>query len=479
MIDAIFSLYMPSYPTVLVYMLQNTEYQVWPYLKWFWRTQNFHRVIVRRQLDKTKAARLLDLSIRLLIIIEILAGIFFICVGWWRQWAGAVPFGLALIIGYPIVVAHLVALLIWVGRVSWIMPRDKQLIEQSREKFRNFKKTKIAIAGSYGKTSMKELLLTVLSEGKNVAATPANKNVAVSHARFIGTISGDEDILIIEYGEDRPGDIAKFTRVTRPTYGVITGLAPAHLNHYKTLQAAGEDIFDLAKYLGGKHVYVNGESSAAKEFIKADYSLYNGEGAMGWKVDGVKVSISGTDFTLKKGRKSLKLHSRLLGRHQLGPLSLAVALGAEFGLNDEQLKAGVAKTKPFEHRMNPYKLNDAWVIDDTYNGNIEGIKAGTQLLKELQAKRKWYVTPGLVDQGVETKNVHLQMGELIADSAPDIVVLMHNSVTKYIQEGLEKNGFKGELRIEKNPLKFYTSLGTYLAADDLVMMQNDWPDNYA
>jgi UDP-N-acetylmuramyl pentapeptide synthase len=479
MFDAIYSLYMPSYPTVLVYMLQNTEYQVWPYLKWFWRTQNFRKVMVRRQLDHTKAANLLDLCLRILILIEIIIGIFFICMSQWHHWAGALPFGLALIIGYPVVSAHLVALVIWIGRVVWIMPRDAKLVEQSKQAFLDFKKTKIAIAGSYGKTSMKELLLTVLSEGKKVAATPANKNVAVSHARFVGSIKGNEDILIIEYGEAGPGDINKFTRVTRPTHGVITGLAPAHLNRYKTLKAAGEDIFDLAKYLGGKHVYVNGESQAAKEFIKADYTLYSDKGAMGWAVANVKLSLKGTDFTLKKGRQSLKLHSQLLGRHQLGPLSLAVALATEFGLSDEQIKAGVAKTKPFEHRMNPYKLNDAWVIDDSYNGNIEGIKAGTQLLAELKAKRKWYVTPGLVDQGVEKEAVHREMGKLIAAANPDIVVLMHNSVTVFIKEGLEEAGFKGELKIEKDPLKFYTSLGDYLAAEDLAMLQNDWPDNYS
>ncbi|HUD81131.1 MAG TPA: Mur ligase family protein [Patescibacteria group bacterium] len=479
MFNAISSLYMPSYPSVLVYMLQNTEYQVWPYLKWYWRTQNFHKVIVRRKLEKTKAARLLDLSIRLIIVVEILAGGFFIYLNQWHHTPGSLAFGLALIIGYPVVSAHLVALVIWLGRVVWIMPRDERQIEQSKQDFKNFKKPKIAVAGSYGKTSMKEMLLTVLSEGKKVAATPANKNVAVSHARFISSIKGDEDILIIEYGEDRPGDIEKFVRVTRPTHGIITGVAPAHLNHYKTLSAAGQDIFTLAKYLGGKHVYVNAESEAAREFIEGDYGLYDAGGALGWVVGDVKISLKGTSFTLKKGKKLLKLHSQLLGRHQLGPLSLAVALGEEFGLSDEQVEAGVGKTKPFEHRMNPYELNDAWIIDDTYNGNIEGIKAGAQLLKELKATRKWYVTPGLVDQGVETETVHREMGELIAGAGPDIAVLMQNSVTKFIKEGLEKAGFKGDLRIETDPLKFYTNLGDYLAADDLVLMQNDWPDNYA
>jgi len=138
----------------------------------------------------------------------------------------------------------------------------------------------------------------------------------------------------------------------------------------------------------------------------------------------------------------------------------------------------VAKTVPFEHRMQPYTLNGAWVIDDTYNGNIEGVRAGTALLKSLDAVRKLYVTPGLVDQGHETKNIHEQMGVLIAAAKPDIVVLMKNSVTPYIEKGLKQGLFGGELRIETDPLGYYRNLDQHIATGDLVLMQNDWPDNY-
>ena len=93
---------------------------------------------------------------------------------------------------------------------------------------------------------MKELLNTVLSEGLKVRATPANKNVSISHARFAAKLTGDEDVLIIEYGEGAPGDVARFARLTHPTHAVITGLAAAHLDRYKTVKAAGEDIFAVA-----------------------------------------------------------------------------------------------------------------------------------------------------------------------------------------------------------------------------------------
>jgi UDP-N-acetylmuramoyl-tripeptide--D-alanyl-D-alanine ligase len=128
--------------------------------------------------------------------------------------------------------------------------------------------------------------------------------------------------------------------------------------------------------------------------------------------------------------------------------------------------------------MQPYQLGDAWIIDDTYNGNIEGIRVGTELLKELPGKRKIYVTPGLVDQGAETEAVHEEMGRLIAESKPDMVVLMQHSVTPFIQKGLEAAEYKGEIRIEEDPLNFYNNLSLVVAAGDLVLMQNDWTDNY-
>jgi UDP-N-acetylmuramoyl-tripeptide--D-alanyl-D-alanine ligase len=317
-----------------------------------------------------------------------------------------------------------------------------------------------------------------LGEGKKVAATPANKNVAISHAHFAQSLSKDVDIIIIEYGESRPGDIMRFANITQPTHGVITGLAPAHLDRYKSIAKAGEDIFSIANFLGNNNVYVNGESLLAEKFIKSEFVIYSQNGLADWTVSNVKLTIKGTSFHLKHKQQSLHLHTELLGRHNIGPIVLAVVLADEFGLSTKQIIAGVAKTVAFEHRMQPYKLSDAWIIDDTYNGNIEGIRAGTALLAELPAKRKIYVTPGLVDQGKEKESVHIKAGELIALSGCDIVVLMKNSATNYIQAGLNNLGFKGQVHIEPEPLKFYSNLSEYVAAGDLVMLQNDWTDNY-
>lgn len=479
MISALIGFYGYRYPSVLVYMLQSTEYQVGPYITWYWNTQDFNKVVRRRSLRQTKAARLLLLCLRAGMLAQIVVGL--LLIGLWR-WDGLIAgweFGLALILSYPIVWAHLATIPLLLGRVFIIGPKERKLVAQSDAIFAKHPGIKIAVAGSYGKTSMKELLLTVLGEGKKVAATPANKNVSVSHARFAANLRGDEEVLIIEYGEGGPGDVERFSRTTHPTHAVITGLAPAHLDKYKTIEAAGEDIFAVARYLHGKHVYVNTEAAALKPFMKTAYHGYDASGTLGWKAKNIEISVAGTTFDLVKGKKSLHLESRLLGKHQVGPLTLAAALALdELGLSENEVIEGIAKTTPFEHRMQPYALHGAWIIDDTYNGNIEGIRAGTALLAAIPAGRKLYVTPGLVEQGKEATRVHYLMGELIADAKPDVVVLMRNSAMPAMRDGLGSKGFKGELRVEEDPLAFYTNLGAFVAAGDVVIMQNDWTDNY-
>ncbi len=318
MISAVISPYSPGYVATLAYMLQSTEYRAGPYLAWYWRTQDFSKVAKRRQLDRTRAARLLMLALALGIVVQIAAGLVLLALWRWHGLAGGWAFGLALLISYPVVWAHLAVVPLVLGRTLIVRPRERQLVRQSERIFKEHPAAKVAIAGSYGKTSMKELLLTVLREGKRVAATPANKNVAVSHAQFAHSLTGDEDILLIEYGEGAPGDVGAFARTTHPTHAVITGVTAAHLDRYKTVAAAAADIFSVAGYLENKHqCYVNDESPEAESFVRPEYTRYSRDGALGWKVSETAVSVSGLSFTLTKGKQKLTFTSGLLGRHQL------------------------------------------------------------------------------------------------------------------------------------------------------------------
>ena len=478
MISRITSFFGPTYPKTLAYMLQSTEYQVKPYLAWYWRTNNFKDVSHRRSLDKTRRARLLVAGLRIGIALQIIAGVIVLIQGIQKDQLSDIYFGIAILLAYPVIWAHLIVIPLLVARFFIVLPKDRRAVKVSRRIFEEHGAIKIAVAGSYGKTTMKELLLTILGEGKKVAATPANKNVAISHAHFAKKLTGDEEVIIIEYGEGAPGDVARFAKNTKPTIGIITGLAPAHLEKYKTLDSAARDILSLSDFLKEKNVYINNESNPLKKYKKSSYIPYDQHSVLGWKISNIHVHIDGMSFFMEKNGQKLSLQTGLIGRHLIGSLALCVALAKEIGCTDRDIIAGVAKTIPFEHRMQPREMAGGFIIDDTYNGNLEGVRAGLQLLSELDSRRKIYVTPGLVDQGKESMHVHQEMGKLIAKANPTKVVLMKNSVTHWICDGLASGGYKGELVIEKKPLDFYTNINQIIAAGDIMMLQNDWTDNY-
>ena len=466
------------FSTVVVYMLQNTEYRIKPYFAWLFRTKNFKKVMYRRQLDKTRAAQLLRLIVIIGMSLQFFLGSIVFVGLYDTTWYGPL-LGVIILATAPYTWAVLIVAPLWLGRVFVAAPKERRLIKESASLFKKHPGHIIVVAGSYGKTSMKELLGTVLSTHKKVAITPANKNVALSHAQFVRTLDGDEDILIIELGEGKPGDVERFCKTIQPDTVFITGIAPAHLDQYDSVEQAAQDIFSAADFVKPQHVFVNGDSNYAQRYIKDGYVVYGHKGIADAKVTNIKQSLDGLQFTFNNKQK-FDVKTKILGKHTIGPICAALYIGASYGIDKLSLLNSIANLQPYEHRMQPrYLAGGAFVIDDTYNGNIEGMEAGLALLNDLPAKRRIYVTPGLVDQGNQTDAVHTRLGKAIAQARPDVVVLIKNSVQPIIARALTDADYDGELRIEDDPLYFYTHIDDVTATGDVVLMQNDWPDNYA
>lgn len=479
MIKYYWTRYLAIYPTALLYMLQDTEYKLAEYVSWFNRTADFRRVIKRRNLELTAKIKLLRVGIWLIWFILELAVALCVYLGFVDQTVIWGFVGLVVIILFPFFVAYGIIIPLAVGYVLIQKPREKAIIKEARRIFAGHKGAKIAIAGSFGKTTAKEILATVLSTGLNVAATPGNMNTPLGVSRFARKLTGEEDILIVEFGEGKVGDVTELCQLSQPTMGVITGVNEAHLQSFKTLDRTVATIFELKDYLGkDAKIYKNKTNDlVAGQISKSDPLAYDESGVDGWKVSGAVTSLEGTRFIAKKGDKVVHAHTQLVGLYKVGVTVAAISIADSFGLSTKQIEAGLANIKPFEHRMEPRRLHGAWIIDDTYNGNSDGVKAGLALLKDATAKRRIYVTPGLVEQGSKTEEVHNMIGKLAAKSA-DMVVLMENSVTDFIVKGLDDAHFKGELVLVSDPLEFYTNLEQFVAAGDVMLMQNDWTDNY-
>ncbi len=466
----IFSRYRPHYIYALLYMLQVSEYKAFDYLSWFLRTSDFNSVAYRQKLTQTRKIIVLrSLLWVITLLVSVLAVILIPSYPW---------ISILLLILLPWILAISIVPFVWVGYVLIQKPREKQLVAKAKRVLQNHNGIKIAIVGSYGKTTAKEALLAGLSQAKKVAATPGNQNTVLGISRFAQTLSGDEEVLIFELGESHVGDIKQLSELVGPDIGIITGINEAHLKTFKTIDRTVATIFELRDYLGEKPLYKNIESELVAAEVAANDSLsFNRSGVAGWRVTNAQSDIHGTTFKLNKADSTINIHVGLLGLHNVGIISAVAALSKDLGATNEQIQKGLSALQPVEHRMQPKQVHGAWVIDDTYNGNKEGVEAGLKLLGSLKARKRIYITPGLVEQGSSSSEIHQNMGRQIAAVA-DEVVLMKNSTTADIKAGLKDAKYVGKLSIIDDPLAFYTNLDQFVARGDVILMQNDWTDNY-
>lgn len=470
MIPQLLSRYRPRYIRSLIYMLQSCEYNARDYLEWYWRAKDFSRVERRKTLVKTtKVLILTACAYAILFLLIALAYIAF---------QSAPIISIAIIILAPYMLAYGIIIPVWIAKFVQ-KPFEHGLMSQAKKKLAGHKGLKIAIAGSFGKTSMREILKTVLGEGKKVSAPPFSHNTPIGICKFINGLKGDEEILIFELGEYYPGDVMKLCKLVDPQIGVITGINEAHLEKFGTLDKTASTIFELAECLKNKPVYVNGENKLARKHASGKHIIYSRDGAGDYLVENPSTNLNGTSFTLSRSGARLPVQSKLLGLHNVGPIATAAHIAYRLGLTEAQIQNGISKTTAFNHRLEPKEDNNGVItIDDSYNGNPDGVHAIIDFLSSIQGHRRWYVTPGLVEMGSLTEKVHLEIGKRLAGAGIEHIVLIKNSVTQYIAQGLEKGGYLGEVLWFDDALKAYASLPHLTVKGDIVLLQNDWPDQY-
>ena len=471
--------YLTDYPKVLAYMWQATDYKSDSFIKWWMRQDDFRQTMKRGDLVRTMAARTVRAMIGGIALTYLLLNVLTI---WYLRSDPLIltVFVLLMVLTFPIIVALLTTIPISILRSFWLIPRESTRAKRATKIFASHPATIIAVAGSYGKTTMKELLAQVIGGSKKVGYTEGNKNTVLSIANFAFRLKGDEEVIVVEFGEGSSGDIAKMTAMVQPDYAAVTGLAPNHLDGYTGLDDIAHDFTTLLMSVGQDKAFINGDSSELFTRLSIYARSYTKDGCLDRWPTMQKLAVDHTSFVLEGCDETLKITSGLIGEHNIAALAFVAGFSRQLGCKVKEIETAIAKTKPYEHRMEPRPFHGAWLIDDTYNGSIEGMKAGLALLSELKTKgRKIYVTPGLVDQGPLTESVHTELGQMIAKSQPDLLYLMQNSVSSLIENSATKAGFKGEIKVIDEPLRFYQHLENIVANGDIVMCQNDWPDNYS
>jgi len=366
-----------------------------------------------------------------------------------------------------------------VGTVELIYPIDflvkKIIIFLAKNKLKKIKSIKIiGIAGSYGKTGMKDLVATVLSEKYQVVKTPESYNTPIGIARTIlSQVNEKTEILVVEMGEYYSGDIRNICLISPPQISVITGINEAHLERLKSIDNSIRTIFEISQNMkSGGILLMNGKD----KYIKNNYKKFVSDQKIYFYSSKGKIEFNED----APGYIYQKLFFPILGEYNLDKIDGVIYLAKKLGLTTQEIDNGLKKIKTPAHRLQPVlnREKNILVIDDSYNGNPDGVEEGIKTLALFKKRRKIFITPGLVEIGSKSRDVHQRIGKRLNDVV-DLVILVKNSVTSYIEEGLINAGFnKNNIIWFDSMMEAQNNLGSILKSGDVILFQNDWPDNY-
>lgn len=343
---------------------------------------------------------------------------------------------------------------------------------------------KIGITGSYGKTSVKEILKAFLSMKYEVLSTPESYNTPLGISKTVNNLDDNDKIFIAEMGARRQGDIKELTKMVKPDIAVITGVTAQHLETFKTLKAIESAKYELIANMpaGGKAYFSSDNDITAKMYEKCPYSKVlagTGDKTRGSVyAENVVISLSGSKFTLVINGEKVDIETRLLGAHNVSNVALAAAVAADLGVSLKDIALAAASLKPVRHRLERIDgKNGVIVIDDGYNSNPEGFKRAIELLSAHGGK-KYVVTPGFVELGFSENEYNFKAGELMAGVA-DKAILVGRGGALHVKEGLLYKGYApANILMVADLDEAKLKLTELLHPGDAVLFENDLMDKY-
>jgi len=342
---------------------------------------------------------------------------------------------------------------------------------------------KIGITGSYGKTSTKFILATILKEKYNVLPSPASFNTPMGLTRVIREqLKAEHEVFIAEMGARHVGDIRELTDLVAPDYGLITCVGKQHLETFFTLENIVNTKYELIEAIrpDGHAFFLNDDGivRAMYDRTQVPKTLAGRSASCDVYADEVMVGAQGSSFTLHKGQDSIRVSTKLLGAHNIDNIVLCCACALQLGVTLEQIASALAKLEPVEHRLQLIPGGrGVTIIDDAFNSNPVGAKAALDVLAVFPGKRM-IITPGMVELGAEEADLNRRFGRQMADSV-DFAVLMGEKRTQPIVQGLKEGGFnEANLYVVEKMDDAVALIGKLIGAGDVVLFENDLPDQY-
>ncbi len=354
------------------------------------------------------------------------------------------------------------------------VPRNKRYARKAERALAEAKLIKIGVTGSYGKTTVKNMLCSVLSEKYRVLVTPASYNTPLGIARCVNRNDlSAYDVFIAEMGARHTGDIAELCDMVKPDYSVITGICPQHLQSFGSVQAIveakGEILYGTTKgaVLGEDEYTLTLYDTSPVETLIAGHEV---------RVSDVRATANGTEFVLWVEDESRTVRTRLLGAHTAQNMCVAATLAYFLDFTIDEIVRGLEKVDFVPHRLQPIYSGGVTILDDSYNANVNGAAAAVETLK-LFSGRHFVVTPGLVELGILEQKENEKLGGRLAGL--DRVILVGDTLVKSVKMGYDEAGGKGEaLTIVPTLDDAQALLAQEVSPGDTVLFLNDLPDIY-
>lgn len=355
----------------------------------------------------------------------------------------------------------------------------KNFLKQAEAKLKRIRPIKIAITGSYGKTTAKNILTAMLKTRFRVCATPLSYNTPAGISVAINdNLSETDEVFIAEMGARRRGDVAFLTRSVMPDIAVITAIGNQHLETFGSVENIIKAKSELLENLpcGGK-AFFNGDSAGVYKM----YLSYGGNKVLTGKRGDVRyenavMSVRGMEFDLLFGGSREHITSKLVGKHVPSMICLCASVAIELGVTLNEIKNAVNALQPIAHRLQMLYNGSDVIIDDSFSSNEAGFESAIGVLAQFSYLIKVIITPGVVELGREQYNVNYKLGGLAAGTCDYMIVIGGNS--QALKKGAMAAGLQPRCIIEAKSRADAMENYKKIRGGKAVLFENDLPDSY-